>query len=813
MTPNQLPSNALRVVPQGASVPAPQASWGPPPLLPGGAGSGGEGDEKPVPWYRYINALKRSKWLIGGILFGGMALGIAATRMITPQYEAQATLWIANDERPGPEGPVGQGQLLSSTAWVELFRSRRVTQAVVSKRRLFLHADGSDGDMFRGFAIADNVISATYALAVSSDGRQFTLSTKEGYLVDHGVPGDSIGHRMGMLWQPPASTLRAGRKVRFSVTSLGQAANGLLARVSTQLPGEKNFLQITLVGLNPNETAATLNDWIAQFIAEAADLKKRKVADISATIGQQLSFAEKRLKTAENTLREFETNNIGAGSAVGAHTGSNAPADPALEGYFGLQVQHETIQRDIEATRRIVSGVQQGTESPEALLGVPSLMLGADNLRAAITEHNDKEKQLRELRRTFTEEYKGIKDVQRDLQLLDTQTIPKIANDALARLGATDNSTRAQLATSSQRLREVPTRTIEELRLRRDFESAQELYTSMQKRYEASRLAEATTVPDVQVLDAAEPPQQPNKNTASRLLMAAFFISLMFGVGLALLREQLDQRFRYPQQAGELGLPILGTVPRLPSARRRSATPEEAAQVIEAFRGIRQNLMQMYDPAAPMILTVTSPGPGEGKSLISSNLAMSLAETGRRTLLIDGDIRRGQLHSTFGLHQSPGLLDYLAGEVGLQDAIQESDYSQLSILTCGTRRHRGPELLASDAMVAFLALVIPQFDCIIIDSPPLAAGVDAYALSTVAANVAIVMRVGVSDRKVAQHKLAEMDRYPVRQLGAILNDFTAGGEYSHYSYLYGYTLDEGDATGVLPPSASRSSGAMATRDS
>ena len=206
----------------------------------------------------------------------------------------------------------------------------------------------------------------------------------------------------------------------------------------------------------------------------------------------------------------------------------------------------------------------------------------------------------------------------------------------------------------------------------------------------------------------------------------------------------------------------------------------------------------LLNPSGPIIFTITSPGAGDGKSLISSNLGMSFAESGRRTLVIDGDIRRGQLHTTFGVHQAPGLLDYLTGEASLEEVLQETEYERLTVVSCGARRHRGPELLASSVMLQFLNAVRPHFDTIIVDSPPLGAGIDPFALGVVTGNMLVVLRIGKSDRQMAQAKLGVLERYPVKVLGAVLNDVSNQGAFRYYSYLYGYELDENEKHAQLP---------------
>ena len=118
---------------------------------------------------------------------------------------------------------------------------------------------------------------------------------------------------------------------------------------------------------------------------------------------------------------------------------------------------------------------------------------------------------------------------------------------------------------------------------------------------------------------------------------------------------------------GGLGLSILGVIPEIRRAKGKAAGAEEAAQVVEAFRTVRLNLAHVFPETGSIALTITSPMPGDGKSLVSSNLALSFAEAGYRTLLIDGDTRRGELQRTFGVDRRPGQLDHLAADKALDD--------------------------------------------------------------------------------------------------------------------------------------------------
>ena len=277
-------------------------------------------------------------------------------------------------------------------------------------------------------------------------------------------------------------------------------------------------------------------------------------------------------------------------------------------------------------------------------------------------------------------------------------------------------------------------------------------------------------------------------------------MGLAAGLGLAFLLDLTDKRVRYADQiSGGMGLTILGVVPEIRRAKGETPSAEEAAQVIEAFRTIRLNLAHTMGEGRGM-LTISSPSPGDGKSLVASNLALSFAESGYRTLLIDGDTRRGELHRTFGQERRPGLLDYLTGELAMADLLRATSHKMLTLITSGSRKRNGPELLGNAAMRELLTAMRERFDVVIVDSPPLGAGIDPFVLGTLTGNMILVMRSGATERDMAEAKLEIVDQLPIRLIGAILNDVRSGAsEYKYYSYSYGYgATDETNEAGKLP---------------
>jgi capsular exopolysaccharide synthesis family protein len=241
-----------------------------------------------------------------------------------------------------------------------------------------------------------------------------------------------------------------------------------------------------------------------------------------------------------------------------------------------------------------------------------------------------------------------------------------------------------------------------------------------------------------------------------------------------------------------------------------------ASNVSEAFREIRLSLLHAYGSAGPVLFTVTSAEIGDGKSFVSANLALAFSQQGYRTLLIDADIRRGRLHHLLDCRRSPGLTDFLADTATQTDIIQHTKYANVSVVGSGTRMEIGPELLGSSTMSQFIRSMRSQYDVIVMDSPPLGAGVDPYVLGTVTGNILLVVRTGNTSRSFANAKLSLLDRLPVRILGAILNDVPSHQKaYRYYSYLPGYSAEDEPSTAVVvdtgkaddtPPSAARALG-------
>jgi capsular exopolysaccharide synthesis family protein len=287
----------------------------------------------------------------------------------------------------------------------------------------------------------------------------------------------------------------------------------------------------------------------------------------------------------------------------------------------------------------------------------------------------------------------------------------------------------------------------------------------------------------------------------ARLRALLMFIvgGLGAGIGLAILLDRLDARVQYASDVtASLGLDILGVVPVMGNGK--GSSDQAARNAVEAFRDLRVNVEFAYGAGRPLAITLTSPDQSEGKSTVTANLAVGFASVGRRTLVIDGDTRKGDLHRMLQVPRKPGLTDFLRDDATLVEAVQNTKFPLVDIIASGSRFRTSPELLASGKIGDLLGELWKRYDVILVDSPPLGAGADALILGTLTGQIGLILRTGQTNMSYAQAKLAGLERLPIRMLGVILNGFVAGraqGYYAYSEYIDGYeATDEADETGA-----------------
>ena len=759
---------------------------------------------------RPLAALRRYKWLITGIVILFALAGVAGSRRVKPQYEARSTVWIES-ETPDlrASGPIRSDELVRSGAWIELLRSYRIVDEVVRKMSLYLTpANPAQRQYFAGFTLSDRFVPGTYVLEIDRAKKTWDLrinidgASPEGAISnEHGAATDSVGRKFGFQWVLPATAFSGthSETVKFSISTPRETSIRLAARLGNRLVTGSNFLWLTYSDPDPRLAARTLNTWADEYVRVAAELKKRNMVELARILEGQMNYAEKATRDAESAYQSFRINSITLPTEGGPVAAGilERERDPALTSYFDQKIQYDNLRHDREALESSIASAARNGAPYEGLLLIPSVAQspGAEGLREAFRSRYQTQARLAAERQHFTDEYASVKELKASLDLLEKRTIPEMANHLLAQMRERESDYQRRIQSASKELQAIPPRTIEERRLNRAVVVSEGLYTNLRSRYAEAKLAEASATPDISVLDTAVVPLTPTKNTASMIILMAIVAGLGAAGGLALLLDKFDAKFRYSTQAvAETGLVIATAVPRSPKQGAGAKNPEQVVQFLESFRTLRMHIANS-GRGDRVRVAVTSAAPADGKSLISSNLALSYAEAGLRTVLVDGDTRRGTLHRTFGVKGKGGLTEYLLGKLPENQLVKDTSHSKLWLISCGHRNGINPELLASARLKTLIDHLAESFDVVIVDTPPLAAGIDAYALSAATGNVLVVLRMGHTQRRLATAKLALLDRLPVYVLGSVLNEVPAYGDFQYYTaYSEGYAVDDSAST-------------------
>ncbi|MBM7869832.1 capsular exopolysaccharide synthesis family protein [Clostridium pascui] len=211
--------------------------------------------------------------------------------------------------------------------------------------------------------------------------------------------------------------------------------------------------------------------------------------------------------------------------------------------------------------------------------------------------------------------------------------------------------------------------------------------------------------------------------------------------------------------------------------------------ISESYRTLRTNIKFSSVDKDIKVIVVTSSGPGEGKSTTASNLAVVMAQTGNKTVIIDCDQRKPRLHKVFNLSNERGISDVLAKEIKFEDAIQDTGVKDLAIITSGTKPPNPAELLASGAMKEFLESLREKYDTIIIDTPPIVAVTDAQLLSRYADGCILVVASEQADRDAAMKARELLEKVDANMLGVVLNKVD-GSHKGYYGAYYSYYAEE-----------------------
>ena len=364
------------------------------------------------------------------------------------------------------------------------------------------------------------------------------------------------------------------------------------------------------------------------------------------------------------------------------------------------------------------------------------------------------------------------------------------------------NRNRAQLDVQVAKL---PSTQQKILRLKRDVEVNTRLYTELLNTAQQLRVAKAGTVGNVRVIDEAAVGYEPIAPRKMRILAVSLVLGLLASLGLIWLIRSLRVRVEHAEVIERaLNMPVYATVPHsklevrlakdVRSGKSKQAllalqSPEDDA--IESLRSLRTTLrFAMAESEKPGVL-ITGPAQGIGKSFIAKNLAILLAQAGESVVIIDADMRRGQLHRAFGVKREMGLSEYLSQNLAFGDVVKATIMDGLDIVTCGVRPPNSSELLMNSRLELLVQALSSTYKHVIIDAPPILAVSDAATLGRYAGTVLMIARAGMHPVAELEQAVKRLALSGIRTNGFVLNDLDTVRlryryGYSGYHYQYKY---------------------------
>ena len=353
-----------------------------------------------------------------------------------------------------------------------------------------------------------------------------------------------------------------------------------------------------------------------------------------------------------------------------------------------------------------------------------------------------------------------------------------------AELRAAIDSEKSQAATQSRKTTELEA-------LRKEADSQKGLYEVLLQKLNETDIAASIRSNNVSVVDRASPPQDPVRPQKRRIALAGLLLGLVAGLGLVLVRDQLANTIRDPEEIERyLHLDLLAAVPRYEQEQDSLAT--------EAYQNLRTALIFARREERGQVVLVTGTAPQEGKTTTIVNLARLLAGSGEKTVVVDCDLRRAQLHQRLGLSREPGFTDCFVHKEQLPAVLRATSVAaNLFALTAGPLPPNPPALLARKQLGELLLRLAAEFEWVLVDSPPLASVTDALLLARHADHTVLVVQHDKVDKKLVKRSVSALRKVTPHLLGAVLNVVDVRGR--SYQYYYYPHRDAHAESGPKPP--------------
>jgi capsular exopolysaccharide synthesis family protein len=535
---------------------------------------------------------------------------------------------------------------------------------------------------------------------------------------------------------------------------------------------ESRLVQVGVTRPHPGEAAQWANALADAYVDQAKSTRVEAASDAVQWLQGRLEATQKTMRDAQDKLyKSYETQDLFVPE------GSQSAVTTSI-----TKLNEDQIAT---AGRRIVLGsalqqIEQMQSRGQSLESVPQV--ATDELYLSISGQVAAAK----LERTrLLERFKpGHPDVQKlDAQLAQlekarderaTQLVRGMRSE-LAQLQRREAETRTAIDAQKSQATSQSRKGAELDALRKEAESAKGLYEVLLQKLNESNIAGSIRNKNVTIVERATVPSSPVRPNKKAVAGMGSLLGLLIGVGLVLGRDFFDNTLKDPDEMERyLHLDLLAAVPRYGT--------DTTHLVTEAYQNLRTALLFARKDEGGQVVLVTGTAPQEGKTTTLVNIAKLLAASGEKTLVIDCDLRRAQLHTWVGLDREPGLTDLFVSHMPLDTLIRPTMVPNLFALTAGPLPPNPPALLTRRDLVAVLSHLRGRYEWVLIDSPPLASVTDALLLARHADIVLFVVQHNRVDKKLIKRTVASLRKVTPNLLGGILNavDIKSRSEYSYY---------------------------------
>jgi polysaccharide biosynthesis transport protein len=600
--------------------------------------------------------------------------------------------------------------------------------------------------------------------------------------------------------------------------SASPALGAFLGGLSVKRVPNSRLLDVTFSTTDPRLAAKAVNTHIANFIEQNFTSRYEATTQASNWLARQLDDLKAKVERSEEARINYERSNQiwTIDEKQDITTQKLADLNRELTGAQADRINKEAVYQSaqagnydaIPAVRQ--SGVIQDLQKQQGTLGT--------QYAEALNQYGPKFPRVVRLQEQIKE-----------LSQVVTREKINIANQVEAEYrGARQRELLLDQALDAQKKEAgaMADRMVQYNILKRDAEANKQLYDGLQQKLKEAGISAGLRSSNIRVVDPALVPKHPSKPQKSRNISLAILVGLVGGIGLALLREYLDNTVKNPDDIENLArLPSLAVVPafanpnghssrgRLPkllkgqgSAAREgrvelvSHLPPQS-QISEAFRALRTSLLLSQADHPPQVILMTSALPREGKTTAAANLAVTLAQLGDKTLLVDGDLRKPGVSRALSMAggKYAGLSSYLAGVSTLDlITVQHPGISNLSVIPTGPVPPNPADLLSSHRLSDMVLELRQRYKFVVIDSPPIMAATDAVILSVLADGVLLVVRSGETPKEAFTRTCDLLASVKSRVLGVVLNAVDSSSPDYYYSYRYypysygGYGREERD---------------------